>query len=192
MLRKLLDCVCSYFSKFEIRRKHVILGDNSTLSGVCKFLSDTPGSILIGANTTINSGRRFNPIGGDTYAMLRTIGTGRIVIGSNVGISNSTIVSRTEIIIEDDVRIGGSCKLYDNDFHSLDLEKRISAHDDDIRSAPIRIKKGAFIGAHCIILKGVTIGEGAVIGAGSVCTKNVPAGEIWAGNPAKRIRERAN
>ena len=38
-----------------------------------------------------------------------------------------------------------------------------------------------------MILKGVTIGARAVIGAGSVVTKDVPDGEIWAGNPAKRI-----
>ena len=50
------------------------------------------------------------------------------------------------------------------------------------------IENGAFIGADALILKGVTIGEKAVIGAGSVVTKSVPAGETWAGNPARKIR----
>ena len=53
---------------------------------------------------------------------------------------------------------------------------------------PVVIKDGAFIGAHCIILKGVSIGEKSVVGAGSVVTKSIPDGEIWAGNPAKFIR----
>ena len=52
---------------------------------------------------------------------------------------------------------------------------------------PVRICEGAFIGAGCYILKGVTIGEHAIVGAGSVVAKDIPAGEIWAGNPAKKI-----
>jgi acetyltransferase-like isoleucine patch superfamily enzyme len=45
-----------------------------------------------------------------------------------------------------------------------------------------------WLGAGCIVLKGVRIGEGAVIGAGSVVTKSVPAGEVWAGVPARPVR----
>ncbi len=53
----------------------------------------------------------------------------------------------------------------------------------------VLIKKNAFIGAHTIILKGVTVGERSIIGAGSVVTKSIPDDEVWAGNPAKRIRK---
>lgn len=53
----------------------------------------------------------------------------------------------------------------------------------------VTIREGAFIGAHCVILKGVTIGKNAVVGAGSVVTKSIPDNEIWAGNPAKFIRK---
>ena len=48
-----------------------------------------------------------------------------------------------------------------------------------------KVCKGATIGAGSTILPGVTIGEGAMIGAGSVVTKDVPAGELWVGNPAR-------
>ena len=50
------------------------------------------------------------------------------------------------------------------------------------------VKKGASIGANATILPGVTIGENAMNGAGSVVTKDVPAGEVWVGNPARRMR----
>lgn len=46
------------------------------------------------------------------------------------------------------------------------------------------VKRGASIGAGAIILPGLTIGGKAKIGAGSVVTKDIPAGEVWYGNPA--------
>lgn len=54
---------------------------------------------------------------------------------------------------------------------------------------PVTIKEGVWVGSFAIILPGVTIGEHAVIAAGSVVTKDVPAYEIWGGNPAKLIKE---
>lgn len=49
------------------------------------------------------------------------------------------------------------------------------------------VKRGASIGANATILPGIVIGEKAVIGAGAVVTKDVPAGEVWVGNPAKLL-----
>ena len=51
------------------------------------------------------------------------------------------------------------------------------------------VHKGASIGAGAVLVCGIEIGEKAMIGAGSVVTKNVPAGELWAGNPARYIRK---
>jgi len=51
------------------------------------------------------------------------------------------------------------------------------------------IKKGASVGAASVILGGITIGENAMIGAGSLVTKDVPANELWFGNPAKFIKK---
>ena len=56
------------------------------------------------------------------------------------------------------------------------------------RLEKVSIEHDAFIGADCIVLKGVTIGACSIIGAGSVVTKSIPQGQIWAGNPAKFIR----
>ena len=51
------------------------------------------------------------------------------------------------------------------------------------------VRKGASIGAGSVLVCGIKIGEKAMIGAGSVVTKSVPAGELWAGNPARFIRK---
>ena len=47
------------------------------------------------------------------------------------------------------------------------------------------LRRGASIGANATILCGVEIGAGAMVGAGSVVTRNVPAGALWFGNPAR-------
>lgn len=52
------------------------------------------------------------------------------------------------------------------------------------------IGNDVWIGSHCLIKGGVSIGDGAVVGMGSVVTKDIPPYEIWGGNPAKCIRKR--
>jgi UDP-2-acetamido-3-amino-2,3-dideoxy-glucuronate N-acetyltransferase len=51
------------------------------------------------------------------------------------------------------------------------------------------VKRGVTIGANATILPGIVIGEGAMVGAGSVVTRDVPAGELWLGNPARVHRK---
>lgn len=145
-------------------------------------------NISIGSGTIISSGKRANPIGGASRTILSVSANGRIEIGKECGISNSAIVATTSVIIEDQVMIGGNCKIYDTDFHSIDFDSRMMKPDPNVKCKAVRIKKGAFIGAHSIILKGVCIGEKSVIGAGSVVTHDIPDGEVWGGNPAQFIR----
>lgn len=170
---------------FSLRR--ISVGRSLITYGVI-FIRGT-GKISIGHNVIINSCMETNPIGGDTKTILFVKENGKISIGNQCGISNTAICCLTKITIEDKVMIGAGCKLYDHDFHSLILEKRLQYPDKDVKSAPILIKEGAFIGAHTIILKGVTIGKRSVVGAGSVVSKSIADGEIWAGNPAKFIRK---
>lgn len=170
-------------------KRYSIVGDYKKIciNGIAFF--SACGNIQLGNNVKINSGRRYNAIGGDTRTVLIASPSGKIVIKDNVGISNSSIISQNSIVIEECVMIGGGCKIYDTDFHSLDLKKRMDIPDTDIKTGSIVIKKGAFIGAHSIILKNVTIGENSIIGAGSVVTKDIPANEVWAGNPVKFIKK---
>ncbi len=62
--------------------------------------------------------------------------------------------------------------------------------DQTMEIAPIIIGKDVIVGVNSVILRGVQIGDGAVVGAGSVVANSIPAGEIWVGNPAKKLRDR--
>lgn len=98
--------------------------------------------------------------------------------------------------IADGVNIGGASHPVSHVstspvFHSGKniLGKTFHSHQFDA-SKRTHIGNDVWIGYGAIIKAGVSIGSGAVIGAGSVVTKDIPSYEIWAGNPAKRIRPR--
>ncbi|MDQ3168781.1 MAG: acyltransferase [Acidobacteriota bacterium] len=74
--------------------------------------------------------------------------------------------------------------------HAFDAGGAVS--DQGVTRRGIVVEDGAWIGNGAIVLDGVTIGEGAVIGAGSVVTRDVPAGVVAAGNPARVLRSRAD
>lgn len=182
-----MNFITKVFNFFVLFLRKASYGNNLSINGT--LFVRGKGKIIIGNNVTINSNRKTNPIGGDTTTIFYVKENAQLIIGDGCGISNTAIVVKDKVVIEQDVYIGGDCKIYDHDFHAVDYKSRISKKDNGGKSAPILIKKGAFVGGHCIILKGVTIGEKSVIGAGSVVTKNVPDGEIWAGNPAKFINK---
>lgn len=142
---------------------------------------------VVGDHVRINSGFALNPVGGYRRTGIWVGKHATLQIEDNVGISNCTIVCMTSVTIENDVFIGGDCRIYDTDFHPIEANLRISHQIDKVRTAAIKISHGSFIGSHSLILKGVQIGSEAVIGAGSVVTRNVPSGEIWAGVPARHI-----
>lgn len=86
-----------------------------------------------------------------------------------------------DIIIDEGVRLTSGVKIVTHfmnpDTGSYDRGK-------------VHICKGAYLGMNTLIVKPVTIGENAIIGAGSVVTKNIPANEVWVGNPARFIKKR--
>lgn len=85
------------------------------------------------------------------------------------------------IEIEDDVFVGSNVA-FTND-------KYPHSQNENWTLLKTRVCKGATIGAGSTILPGITIGKGAMIGAGSVVTKDIPAGELWIGNPARFVKK---
>lgn len=186
MIDRIMRPINRVFNLYTLKKIHAQNGTALRINGRIYALGS---NISFGNGVSINSGYKFNPIGGNGKTLFITYGDGKIRIGNNVGISNTAIVATQSITIEDNAMIGGSCKIYDTDFHSVQYEYRMEKPDTHIKAAPVVIKEGAFIGAHSIILKGVTIGRHSIVGAGSVVTRDVPDGEIWAGNPAVFLKK---
>ena len=187
LLKKIMGFPNAVYNKVILSYRHVKYGKNLKINGRLFCVSNSKDGIEIGDNVSINSSRESNPIGGDIKTILFAKDSGKIQIGNNCGLSNVTIFATESVVIGNNVLIGGNSKIYDTDFHWIDLKRRLNEKGGI--SKPVEIKDGAFIGAHSIILKGVTIGNGSVIGAGSVVTKSIPDGEIWAGNPVRFIRK---
>ncbi|MBQ6269151.1 MAG: sugar O-acetyltransferase [Bacteroidetes bacterium] len=105
----------------------------------------------------------------------------QVQIHKNVFINHSICMSAAAgIEIEEAVQIAPQVTLLTVNH---DLKNKII-----VKCSPIRIKKGAWIGARAIINPGVTIGENAVVGAGAVVTKDVPDNTVVVGNPARVIK----
>lgn len=110
--------------KIKLQKNHVKVGKNISFRGV-PLIYTPNGGLTIGNDTRINSGIMYNAIGGNQETSFVTKENGSIVIGKNVGISNTAFVAQTNITVEDDVLIGGDCCIYDTDFHSIKYEERI-------------------------------------------------------------------
>jgi acetyltransferase-like isoleucine patch superfamily enzyme len=143
------------------------------------------GTLSIGEDVRLISKYGLNAVGGHQPVTLWIGPDATCSIGNRSGLSHATIVCLRKIEIGNDVLIGGGARIFDSDFHALPTA---AAYGRQIATLPVKIEDYAFVGAHATVLKGVTIGRGAVIGAASVVTRDVPAYEVWAGNPARRIR----
>ncbi len=86
-----------------------------------------------------------------------------------------------DIFIEEGVRLTSGVKI---------VTHFMNPNTGSYDRGKVHICKGAYLGMNTLVVKPVTIGERAIIGAGSVVTKDIPANEVWAGNPAKFIRKR--
>ena len=156
--------------------------------GTCILQIKRGAKISIGSHFVCYSGARC-AIDNGKVSKIVVLSNAQLKIGDMSGMSNTVLWCRNRIIIGDYVNIGAGCLIMDNNFHSTDWRIRMNRNDaDQALSAPIIIKDHVFIGAHCIICKGVTIGEHAIIAAGSVVVKDVPSNEIWGGAPAVFIK----
>jgi maltose O-acetyltransferase len=89
-----------------------------------------------------------------------------------------------EVVLEDGVSVGMEC-LFLTVSHAIGGP---AFRAGQTQASPVRVERGAWLGARVTVLPGVTIGAGAVIGAGALVTRSIPPNTLAAGVPARVLR----
>lgn len=111
---------------------------------------------------------------------------GRFIMGEGSNIGDNTIIDTSDdVIIGKQVALGPFDIVYthDHDYHS----DSFAAWKGGVHTGKVMVEDGAWVGARVTLLPGVTIGKRAIVAAGSVVTKDVAAGDIVGGIPAKSL-----
>lgn len=171
--------------RFYLLARGVRAGDGFTCIGRPAVNLKRGSRIVLGKGITLCNTGMANPVAEGGRCRLATVAAGaEIILHDDVGLSSCLICCATRVEIGKGTIIGGGAMILDTDFHPRGPQGDWLS-DPLAVSRPVSIGQKCFIGARAIILKGVTIGDGAVIGAGAVVSRDVPAGRMAVGNPAR-------
>jgi acetyltransferase-like isoleucine patch superfamily enzyme len=110
----------------------------------------------------------------------------KIRIGERTYINRGTMLDAAEqLILGRECAIGPGCYITD---HDHGIAANTAPLDLPLVCSPTVLEDRVWLGAHVVVLKGVTIGEGTIVGAGSVVTRSLPPNCVAAGVPARVLR----
>lgn len=202
-MKALYNIYVHVLTRFNAWRSHFPFNEGMVMDGRCYVWQphwllrllrhQHRGKIIVGKGFKCFNRFSSNLIGLIQPCLFTVFPKAVISIGDDVGISGSTLRCSNRITIGNHTIVGSGCLIIDTDGHPLSAsDRRMSDYYRHTKSLPIVIGDDVFIGARCIITKGVTIGNGAVVGAGSVVTHDVPPDTIVAGNPARIVKKIEN
>lgn len=112
-----------------------------------------------------------------------------LVVENGAGIGTGTLFTgAAPITLGRRLKMGPRCMFITND-HPIPPDRKTFSQLSGT-NRPIVVGDDVFMGAGCIVLAGVNIGNGAAVGAGSVVSRDVPPGAVVVGAPAKVVRKR--
>ncbi|GLY04419.1 acyltransferase [Actinoplanes sp. NBRC 101535] len=126
-------------------------------------------------------------LGDRTYVAAGAYLTGSLVAGRDCSINPYTVV-RGDVTLGDAVRIGAHTSIIG--FNHTMTDPDVEVFRQPLQSRGITVGDDVWIGSHVVVLDGVTVGDRSVVAAGAVVTKDVPAGAVVGGNPARVLRRR--
>jgi acetyltransferase-like isoleucine patch superfamily enzyme len=173
--------------------ENVVWGESPYLETAQMFRfmrSKRPDAVVLGDHVSCYAGVSF------------AIGVnGSCKIGDFTLLNGALIMADERIEIGSHVLVSWNVGIADSDFHPIDAaQRKIDTYAlapyypnrperPKLKTAPVIIKDGAWIGMNAVILKGVTIGENSIVAAGAVVSKSVPDNVVVAGNPAVVVKE---
>lgn len=168
--------------------------------------------VELGNDVRLAAGVDFNVSGGFKNCLRNPKSAGRIRLGDLAWVERGAVLWAFDgsIVMQRSVYLGPYVTIYGHggveigeetlvsmkatilsSNHTIpELGKIIRQEPDEL--LPTKIGRDVWIGANAVILGGVTVGDGAVVAAGAVVTKDVEAGMIVAGVPARLVRKRQN
>ncbi|MEI7831702.1 MAG: acyltransferase [bacterium] len=190
LMRRLIFIIWSRLSRLPLlfRFRWQVLFSGTSVQNDSSLLIEHPvtihgiGSLVIGKHVWL--GFKLANNGLPPILLQPRTANAVISIGDSSAIMNGTeIIAQMAVTIGPRCLIGPSVSFMDSDFHGIAPDQRgaIGA------MAPIVLEENVWVGSRAVIVKGVTIGRDAIVGACAVVTKNVPAGAIVAGNPARVV-----
>jgi acetyltransferase-like isoleucine patch superfamily enzyme len=167
-----------YKSKYcLVRKKKIHIGKNFKVRK--KLSIRGPGRVMIGDNVVCDG--TSHPVTLWTYSEDAIIS-----IDNNVFLNGTRFGCREKIEIGNNCIIA-DCRLLDTDFHSICPYRRNDT--SAIKFGSIEIGENVWIALDCVVLRGVTIGSNSTISARSVVVDDVPEWTVYAGNPARFVKD---
>ncbi|SHH28997.1 acyltransferase [Ferrimonas marina] len=135
-------------------------------------------------------GRDCRLSGHTTFSGRSAAQTAQLWLGDNIDVGwQCSIAVGNRVVLEDNVRLASRCTLLGYPGHPMDPRRRaLGEGEDPHQVGEIVLKKDVWLATGVTVLAGVTIGAGTVVAAGSVVTRDLPAGVLAGGVPARVIK----